>query len=120
METRNHRTFELLPQPALALQSPWTSSLEVRPNSQLALVIAAIAASVADRVEAQVLDHLAHLPAPVQPALLTVKDAATYLGRSEQAIQHLIFSHELPCVRCGRRVHLDRRDLDAWIEKNKY
>ena len=56
----------------------------------------------------------------MQPMLLTVKDAAIYLGRTEQAIQHLIFSHELPVVRAGRRVHLDRRDLDAWIEKNKY
>jgi excisionase family DNA binding protein len=56
----------------------------------------------------------------VQPMLLDVKDAAVYLGRSEQSIQHLIFDKELPVVRVGRRVHLDRRDLDAWIEKNKY
>jgi hypothetical protein len=27
---------------------------------------------------------------------------------------------QVPVVRVGRRVHLDRRDLDAWIEKNKY
>lgn len=120
METRTHRTFALTHRPAIALYSPWTESLEVRPNSQLALVIDAIAAGVAERVEEQVLDHLQHLAPPVQPALLSVKDAAVYLGRSEQAIQHLIFSHELPVVRCGRRVHLDRRDLDAWIEKNKY
>lgn len=56
----------------------------------------------------------------VQPALLSVKEAAIYLGRSEQSIQHLIFERELPVVRVGRRVHLHRRDLDAWIEKNKY
>ena len=55
----------------------------------------------------------------VQPALLTVKQAAVYLGRSEQSIQHLIFNRELPVVRSGRRVHLHKRDLDAWIEKNK-
>jgi excisionase family DNA binding protein len=56
----------------------------------------------------------------VLPALLTVKEAAVYLGRSEQAIQHLILQKILPVVRLGRRVHLDRRDLDAFIEKHKY
>lgn len=56
----------------------------------------------------------------IKPALLTVKQAAVYLGRSEQAVQHLIFQKEIPVVRVGRRVHLDRRDLEVWIEKNKY
>jgi excisionase family DNA binding protein len=56
----------------------------------------------------------------IQPVLLSVKDAAIYLGRSEQSIQHLIFQKELPVVRVGRRVHLDRHDLDLWIEKNKF
>jgi excisionase family DNA binding protein len=56
----------------------------------------------------------------VQPTLLNVKDAAIYLGRSEQAVQHLIFRRELPVVRVGRRVHLDRRDPDAFIERHKY
>ena len=58
--------------------------------------------------------------ADVQPALLDVKQAAVYLGRSEQSVQHLIFEKDLPVVRKGRRVHLHRSDLDAWIEKNKY
>jgi excisionase family DNA binding protein len=53
------------------------------------------------------------------PRLLTVKDAAQYIGRSEQAVQHLIHRRELVVVRKGRRVHLDRADLDRWIEANK-
>ena len=56
---------------------------------------------------------------PVQPALLNVKEAAVYLGRSEQSVQHLIYQRDLPVVRCGRRIHLDRRDLDSWIERHK-
>jgi excisionase family DNA binding protein len=65
--------------------------------------------------------EIARLGSPsVQPALLTVKEAGVYLGRSEAAIQHLIFERQLPVVRVGRRVHLHRRDLDAFIEKNKY
>jgi excisionase family DNA binding protein len=69
---------------------------------------------------------LRHLPASptaasnVQAQLLTVAEAAIYLGRSPQSIQHLIFEKQLPIVRVGRRVHLHRKDLDAWIEENKY
>lgn len=51
--------------------------------------------------------------------LLTVKDAAEYIGRTEQALQHLIHRREIVVVRKGRRVHLDRSDLDRWIEANK-
>lgn len=51
--------------------------------------------------------------------LLTVKDAATYIGRTEQAVQHLIHRRELVVIRKGRRVHVDRSDLDRWIEANK-
>jgi excisionase family DNA binding protein len=49
-----------------------------------------------------------------------VKEAAVYLGRSEQSVQHLVFQKELPTVRVGRRVHLDKRDLESWIEQNKF
>jgi excisionase family DNA binding protein len=55
----------------------------------------------------------------VRPALLTVTEAAVYLGRSKQSVQHLIFEGSLKVVRFGRRVHLDRRDLDAWIVAHK-
>jgi len=37
-----------------------------------------------------------------------------------QAVQHLIHRRELVVVRKGRRVHLDRGDLDRWIETNKF
>ena len=97
-----------------------TYQIQPRPNTQLAILIGLIAQQVAERVQEQIAERLAHTAPAVQPVLLSVKDAAVYLGRSEQSIQHLIFSHELPVVRVGRRVHLDRRDLDLWIEKNKY
>jgi excisionase family DNA binding protein len=80
-----------------------------------------IVEAIADRVVARVKAELSHIaPSHIEPVLLSVKDAATYIGRSEQAVQHLIFQKDLPVVRIGRRVHIDRRDLDAWIEKNKY
>ena len=55
----------------------------------------------------------------IQPMLLDVKQAAIYLARTETAVQHLIASKVLPVVRHGRRVHLHRLDLDAWIEQDK-
>jgi excisionase family DNA binding protein len=89
-------------------------------DATLGVLLGAIAEQVAAQVRAELQAQFLNGAPRVQPALLSVKDAAIYLGRSEQSIQHLIFSHELPVVRVGRRVHLDRRDLDAWIEKNKY
>lgn len=80
-----------------------------------------LAKAIADEVATLLRHDIERLSAPsIQPLLLSVKEAAIYLGRSEQSIQHLIFERELPVVRVGRRVHLDRRDLDVWIEKNKY
>jgi excisionase family DNA binding protein len=89
-------------------------------DTTLYALMDAIAEEVAAKVKSEIATHVQHLAVRVQPALLNVKEAAIYLGRSEQSVQHLIFEKELPVVRVGRRVHLDRRDLDAWIEKNKY
>jgi excisionase family DNA binding protein len=83
----------------------------------LSILVKAVAAEVASMLKGEMAGASVRA---VQPALLNVKQTAAYLGRSEQSVQHLIFQKELPVVRVGRRVHLDRRDLDAWIEKNKY
>lgn len=77
--------------------------------------------AIATEVVKAITPTLASLrPVTVQPALLNVKDAAIYLGRSEQSVQHLIFDKLIPVVRIGRRVHLHRADLDRFIEQNKY
>jgi len=55
----------------------------------------------------------------VKPVLLTVEQAAAYLGRTKEAVQHLIAERKVPVVRADRRVFLDARDLDQWIEQNK-
>jgi excisionase family DNA binding protein len=52
--------------------------------------------------------------------LLTVKEAAGYLGRpSESSIYHLVYRRELPCVRHGRNLRFDVKELDKWIEGDK-
>ena len=55
----------------------------------------------------------------VKPRLLTVEQAATYLGRTKEAVQHMVASGKLPTVRSDRRVFVDVVDLDRWIENNK-
>lgn len=55
----------------------------------------------------------------VQPRLLTVRQAAAFLGRTEKAIYNLVAVGTLPSVRADGRVMRDRIDLDKWIEANK-
>jgi excisionase family DNA binding protein len=64
-------------------------------------------------------DQRAPVNGEVRPRLLTVEQAAVYIGRTKDAIQHMIASCKLPTVRSDRRVFIDMRDLDAWIEGNK-
>jgi len=55
----------------------------------------------------------------VTKRLYSVPEAAIYLGRSPWSVRRLLWSGELPQVRAGRRVHLDVRDMDEFIERNK-
>ena len=81
------------------------------------LFITELASQLAAKILPQI--HNGNGKSKAAPRLLTVKDAATYIGRTEQAVQHLIHRRELVVVRRGRRVHLDRGDLDRWIETDK-
>lgn len=46
---------------------------------------------------------------------LSVRAAATYLGRTPRAIYHLVERGQIPCIRRGRRVFFDRVELDRWM-----
>jgi excisionase family DNA binding protein len=85
-------------------------------NVTLDRILDAIAAVVASKLAAREVSRTA---ADVAPRLLTVKQAAAYLGRTEEAIQHMVAARKLPVVRDGRRVFLDVRELDKWIERNR-
>ena len=74
---------------------------------------------LAERVAAKVVERTQQGAAPVKPRLLTVDQAAVYLGRTKEAVQHMVSSSKLPAVRSDRRVFVDVLDLDAWIEDNK-
>ncbi len=51
--------------------------------------------------------------------LFSIPEAAIYLGRSDWSIRRLIWNGDLPRVRAGGRVHVDIRDMDEFIDKNK-
>jgi excisionase family DNA binding protein len=64
-----------------------------------------LADAIAERI-------LARLHQTEQPRLLTVDEAAAYVGRTSKALRHMIANGAIPSVREASRVHLDRADLD--------
>lgn len=81
--------------------------------------------AVAEQIAHQVAERLKTEPAlqssahRTGPRLMTVEQAASYLGRTKEAVQHMIHAGKLPTVRSDRRVFLDRFDLDQWIGDHK-
>ncbi|MBL7141308.1 MAG: helix-turn-helix domain-containing protein [Planctomycetes bacterium] len=55
----------------------------------------------------------------VKPLLLNAKQTAAALGISPRKLWELTNRGEAPCVRIGRRVLYDPRDLAAWIDAQK-
>ena len=58
---------------------------------------------------------------PLRKRLFTLKEAAEYLGRSEWGMRDLIWKRMIPVVMNtgGRKIFIDIRDLDDYVEKNK-
>ena len=77
--------------------------------------VAAIRAQVIAEMHAQQQTKAA---AP-QRRLLTAAEAGVYMGRSEAAIRMMTWKKQLLCVREGRNVRYDVRDLDARIDDLK-
>ena len=47
--------------------------------------------------------------------LFSIEEAAAYLGISPRSVRTFIAASRLPTIRLGRRVLLDREQLDKWI-----
>ncbi len=56
----------------------------------------------------------------VEPRLLDVKTAATYIGRTEYALRAMIAARKIPFVQegPGHKIMFDRKELDRYIEQN--
>ncbi|MCL6505766.1 MAG: helix-turn-helix domain-containing protein [Bryobacteraceae bacterium] len=81
-------------------------------------VVAEMLDVLAEKMAVRVVELLCRSGPPAR-RLLSVKEAAAYLGRSVAAVQHMIESGKLPAVRIDRRVAVDIRDLDRLIEASK-
>jgi hypothetical protein len=55
----------------------------------------------------------------VRPQLIGAKVAAAEYGVRYTSLRGIIHRSELPHIRIGRALYLDRRDIEAWIETNK-
>ncbi|MCK9276385.1 MAG: helix-turn-helix domain-containing protein [Syntrophales bacterium] len=58
---------------------------------------------------------------PNEPRLFPLKKAAEYLGLTTWAMRERVWAGDIPVVRFngGRKMYLDRHDLDSFIEQNK-
>jgi hypothetical protein len=84
------------------------------------LTLEALIDALAERVATKLCVALAQERATsIEARLLTVDQAATYMGRTEEAMQHMIAGGKVRTVRIDRRVFIDVRDLDKLIEDNK-
>ena len=55
----------------------------------------------------------------VEPRLLSQHEAARYLGISYWTVRDLVFRRDIPFVKIGRRVLVDRLDLNAYLDRSK-
>lgn len=51
--------------------------------------------------------------------LYNIEEAAIYLGRTSNAIRQMIWDGKIPVVRDTKRILLDVKDMDSWIERSK-
>ena len=56
---------------------------------------------------------------PLPRRLCSLADAARYLAVSDWTVRQMIWRGDLPHIKTGKRVLLDLRDLDGWIEREK-
>jgi excisionase family DNA binding protein len=50
---------------------------------------------------------------------MNVQEGASYLGISKHTVRYLLRTGQLPCFRIGRRIVLDRQDLDEFLSRHR-
>lgn len=55
----------------------------------------------------------------IERRFLKIAEVAEYLGLGRSTVWRLVYSKKLPVVRVGGAVRVDRKDLDAELEKQK-
>jgi excisionase family DNA binding protein len=51
--------------------------------------------------------------------LFSLKDTSIYLGRSLNSVRQMLWDGKIPFIKDGKRVFIDVKDLETWIEQSK-
>ena len=52
--------------------------------------------------------------------LFSIKELVAEIGATEWFWRSQIWDGQLPCVQVGRKMFIDRKDVETFIHKNKY
>ena len=55
----------------------------------------------------------------VSPRMLTIPQAACYIGASVKFVRSLIWSRQIKYIKAGKRFIVDRAELDKWLDANQ-
>jgi excisionase family DNA binding protein len=55
----------------------------------------------------------------IPPRMLTIKQAASYLGATVWFVRNLAWNRAVPHMQLGNRIQFDKSDLDAYIDRRK-
>jgi len=55
----------------------------------------------------------------LSPRLLSYEAASAYLSLSYWSVRHMVVEGQIPHIKAGKRVLIDVKDLDDWIEQHK-
>jgi len=55
----------------------------------------------------------------LQPRLLSYEAASRYLSLSYWSVRTMVTGGQIPHIRSGKRILIDREDLDIWIDQHK-
>jgi len=72
-----------------------------------------------DNIADAVVDRLRDNGAIIAPRLLTLEQAAKYLGLTKDALKAKVHMGRIPTVDLDKKLRFDRQDLDRIIEQNK-
>jgi excisionase family DNA binding protein len=54
-----------------------------------------------------------------QKRLFSLQDSSIYLGRSINSVRQMLWDGKIPFIKDGKRVFIDVKDLETWIEQSK-
>jgi len=61
------------------------------------------------------------IQSPTRPRLLTIKQAALYMGRGTDSLREMVYRGVFPVIQEGERskIWIDLQDIDNWIDSKK-